>query len=199
MSEPKKKEEPQLSLEEAFWTEFIKVKRAIKKLKKDSENPHFKNRYASLEACIDAVNNAIKETKSPLDFAGRNYYAADGLIHSELVLILVVPGLGVHKEVFDCSLPISKMTPQEGGSGISYARRYGIKGTFGMVDTDDDDDGNASSSEGYDNRNPAHKAWLTDKLEKEGVPDSLWAPIAAKMIGRPSSDLTQIIKEVFKR
>jgi len=38
-----------------------KVQGQISGVKRDSTNPHFKNRYASLEAVIDAIRPALQE------------------------------------------------------------------------------------------------------------------------------------------
>jgi hypothetical protein len=103
-------------------------------IKKGTENPFFKSKYADLATVLDA----IEET------------AADcGLvIYSQLVAgeSSVLTTTLSHKDSDEClvsSFPVFGTKPQEIGSSISYARRYNIQSLLNLAA--EDDDGNAAS------------------------------------------------------
>ena len=101
---------------------------------KDATNPHFKSRYATLAACVDAIGPVLNK-------AG-------------LVVFQLVTGPGKVKTILahtsgqyiagEVELPPIKDDPQAAGSAITYARRYALPAIVGVA-TDDDDDGNRAS------------------------------------------------------
>jgi hypothetical protein len=104
-------------------------------IKKGTENPFFKSKYADLATVLDA----IEET------------AADcGLvIYSQLVAgeSSVLTTTLSHKDSDEClvsSFPVFGTKPQEIGSSISYARRYNIQSLLNLAA--EDDDGNAGNT-----------------------------------------------------
>lgn len=122
-----------------FIPAFIALQKDIKQPKKNRTNPHFKSKFADLEACFDSVRELLPkhgfmltqlvqghptvEAGTPL-LETRLYHASDCCITSEY--------------------PLPKdATPQQMGSAITYARRYALCTMFGLV-ADDDDDGNAA-------------------------------------------------------
>lgn len=104
---------------------------------KDSTNPHFKSKYASLSAIIEA-------TQSPLAEVG---LAVIQLPAGENTLTTML----VH-ESGEYIAETYKMTPvrndpQGLGSAITYQRRYAL-GAVLNINIDDDDDGNSASQTG---------------------------------------------------
>jgi hypothetical protein len=113
----------------------------------DKTNPHFKARYASL----DAIHDAIRE---PL--------AANGLALSHLITIEAnggnpTQGYGhvMHTTLFhesgesmQCSFLVvaEKMTPQQFGSLLTYYRRYSICCLLALPTGVEDDDGEQAQS-----------------------------------------------------
>lgn len=100
---------------------------------KDSTNPHFKNKYASLEAVIAAIKPAMQEhgvvfMQSPGAFDNGALSITTTLIHAE-------SGECMHSTV---QLPLAKMDPQGAGSAITYACRYSLMALFGIPPIDDD-------------------------------------------------------------
>jgi len=104
---------------------------------KDAANPFFKSKYADLEAVIEAV-------KGPLNENGISFLQAvdsdNGSAHIETVL------LHESGEFVSSSTPVyckEPNNPQALGSGITYAKRYGLQAILGLPTTEDD--GNAAA------------------------------------------------------
>ena len=106
---------------------------------KGSDNPHFKSRYADLAS----VRAAIREPLAVNDLAILQFSRAiqDGV---EVETMLTHKSGEYFSEVL--FMPVSKYDAQGIGSGITYARRYGIMGILCVAS--DDDDGNAAVTVG---------------------------------------------------
>ncbi len=125
-------------------TEIDKVAEALAKanaelrsISKDRTNPHFKNKYATLDAIMDGVRPVL--AKQGLSVVQGAKEVTDGfnvvtmLIHSSGQFVSnVVP------------VPVSKQDAQGVGSALTYGRRYGVSALLSLA-TDEDDDGNAAS------------------------------------------------------
>lgn len=116
----------------------------LKAVGKDSVNPHFKNRYASLDNIVEAVRPAlakhglavIQGTASTLtnDAGGLTGFAVETML--------------VHKSGEWLSnvavVPLAKIDAQGAGGALTYGRRYGLSALLSLS-TDEDDDGNTAS------------------------------------------------------
>ena len=102
---------------------------------KDSKNPHFKNSYASLEAVISAANEATQFGicfTQEIDF---EFNGDAGMTFVRTVLIHAPSG-----EQRTSRTPIRSKDPtdpQKMGSGITYAKRYGLQSALGLPSEDD--------------------------------------------------------------
>lgn len=101
-----------------FFVALNKVQGLIEPVKKDSTNPHFKSRYASLTAVNESVmpillENGFTVTQGGVDIAGKPY------------LTTVLAHVGGHAISFVYPLVIDQ-NPQHTASQITYARRYSI-------------------------------------------------------------------------
>lgn len=107
----------------------------IQKIEKDSTNPHFKNKYASLDNIIDEIRPIL--TKHGLSIIqmpggdGENFKMSTLLIHES----------GEWIESDPIVMKPVKNDPQGIGSCATYARRYSLS-AFLSLNTGDDDDGN---------------------------------------------------------
>lgn len=102
----------------------------------DSENPHFKNKYASLKATLKATLPALN--KHGIALMTRTRLSGESIVAET---VLVYKGL-----VFaTAEWFIGKMTtpPQQLGSSLTYARRYTTQSITGVAG-EEDDDGNAA-------------------------------------------------------
>jgi hypothetical protein len=118
--------------------DLIAALNAIPSVAKDKSNPHFKSRYATL----DAINALIKPilAKHKLAYMQDVWTVNDGIaIKTKL--------LHESGEVIESSIaifPCAQKTVQSFGSTITYARRYQLSAFLGLT-ADEDDDGNAAA------------------------------------------------------
>lgn len=95
-------------------------------------NPHFRSTYSTLDDVIDACRKAGKHGLTftqliDMDESGRMF-----------VKTIVMHSSG---EVLTSRTPIVSpdlSNPQKMGSGITYAKRYGLQAAFGLPSEDDD-------------------------------------------------------------
>lgn len=118
---------------------LLKIQKQNIRVSKDAENPHFKAKYASLGAVIDAL-------KDPLSKAGLVIVQAPSGDERKMSVRTMVmhPESNDFLEI-DTPLVLDRDNMQGLGSAITYARRYALVSLF-FLDADDDDDGNAASS-----------------------------------------------------
>ena len=115
---------------------FVKAKQAFAPAFKSSTNPHFKSKYAALDACIEAVNDSFLAVG--IAMYQETYEDPTG-VTVETVL------LHESGEMLRCGklhVPASKQDPQGYGSALTYARRYSLMTACGIAP--EDDDGNAA-------------------------------------------------------
>jgi len=119
----------------SFAKAFIKAQSEMVKAIKDSNNPHFKSKYADLtsvrDACVPFLNNNGIAVLQPTIQLDNKQYIKTVLLHES-------------GEEYSCLTEIiySQNTAQAHGSGITYARRYGLQSLVCIGA--DDDDGNAA-------------------------------------------------------
>jgi len=108
---------------------------------KDSVNPHFKNKYASLQSVFKAVMPALQAN----GFALVQRAGKDDLGHFVETSFHHVTGQSFESRVY---LIIDKNNMQGFGSAMTYAKRYGLLGLAGIEPDEDasDDDGNKASN-----------------------------------------------------
>lgn len=144
----------------------------LPKVTKNSTNPHFKSKYVSLEDLTAAVLPKLAEYGLAFSVGS---YVEDG------VLILDAHLMHVSGVSRSAQFPIpDSSNPQRVGSSTSYYRRYALASLTGVV-ADEDDDGNAASTESPAQRqvNQA-KARPAPKPAPKGTPAGV-ASIKAKI------------------
>lgn len=109
-----------------------KAQGEISNASKDSTNPFFDSRYASLANVIDTVRDAL--AKYGLSFVQRVTSRQQGVIVS--TQLLHESGQWLVDE--GPWLPVSKRDAQGYGSAITYGRRYGLSSMLGVTQADDD-------------------------------------------------------------
>jgi len=119
-------------------------------IKKDAQNPHFKNTYASLPHILAEVKGILNALKCTL---------TQPIIGGEVLTIVTDTESG---EALQSSLPLTPgLNAQQKGSEITYFRRYTLSSLLGL-EIDEDDDGNAASKE----QEPDLKEWLNKYTDK---------------------------------
>lgn len=133
---------------DSIYSRFVAARGAVKNPPLDSQNPHFRNRYASLAATLDEVNAACVRN-------GLAYVQAlrqDGEGYN--LTSFVVDGEGNRIEL--SQFPVSHVpNPQNFGSEMTYKKRQQAQADWGIVG-DEDDDGEAAAKPYA--KKPARKA-----------------------------------------
>lgn len=116
---------------------FVKAQGDFGPALKTNTNPHFRSKYAGLDACIEAVIDALH--KHGIALIQRTLPCESGV--SVETLLIHTSGETISGGVLQ--VPASKNDPQGYGSALTYARRYSLCTTCGIAP--EDDDGNAAS------------------------------------------------------
>lgn len=119
---------------------------------KDSVNPFFKSKYASLSTILKAIKDPL--VKNKLSFI---QLPVDN--HGLTTIIMHESGQWIESTYF---MNPTKDTPQEAGSVITYQRRYALGAALGL-DIDEDDDGNKASE-------PQKKTSAAPKPKTKAIP-----------------------------
>ncbi len=141
-------------------TALLKAQQSMGNAIKDSENPFFKSKYADLnsvrEACIPALNaNGITALQPMVHIAGKNFIQTV-LLHESGEYLTSLTEIIYSKQ----------NDAQSQGSGISYARRYGLQ-SMTNVGAYDDDGHTASQPIKVENKPEKPKAILTNPQSME--------------------------------
>lgn len=109
---------------------------AFQPIKKNTENPFYKSKYADLSAVIAATQpglakNGLVVTQFPK------------VVNNRVRVTTILSHASGEWMADDLDLPMSKPDAQGTGSAITYARRYSYQSIVG-VSAEDDDDGNAA-------------------------------------------------------
>ena len=114
--------------------------------KKDGTNPHFKSTYSTLEAVIDAVNQGSAFGL----FFTQHIHEHEGKLFVKTVMRHVND-----TDTYESCVPVpcaNLQNPHQMGSGITYAKRYGLQSLYGLPS--EDDDGNNAIKPQAPNVNP---------------------------------------------
>lgn len=119
-----------------------KFQAMLKPAIKDSQNPHFKSNYSDLTSVMEAI-------REPLGLTGLTVWQ-DAITEEMCVSVTtrVVHNTGQWIEFGPFSVPFGRRDAHAIGSACSYAKRYALCASLGVVSDDDnnadDDDGNAA-------------------------------------------------------
>jgi hypothetical protein len=138
---------------------FVAFQAEMPPVPKDSINPHFRNKYASLGAITEATRPVL--AKHGLAYT-QGMAIVDGV---QVMFTRIIHQSGQWMEDGGYALNPTKNDPQGMGSAVTYARRYTIGSTLGII-TEDDDDGNRASEPA-----PAKKLPPVPKAEQLQEPD----------------------------
>lgn len=108
-----------------------KARSQFVKVKKDRQNTHLKNKYATLDSVLDAITPALTENKLMIM---QDSEKVDNALRVETTVIHISGQWA--KFYFD--IPIAKNDPQGVGSAFTYGRRYALAAAFGLSQADDD-------------------------------------------------------------
>lgn len=145
----------------------------IEGAQKDSNNPHFKTKYADLSSVVAAIKPAL--TKQGLWFRQVCHERDKGVC----VETYVCHKSGEEISFGSLYVPASKQDAQGFGSALTYCRRYSLMTAFGVCP--EDDDGNAAVAA---SRKPDAKREETAKEMPSGpINDKTRDWLAAQIVG----------------
>lgn len=104
------------------------------KLQKDAINPHFRNRYISLDSLIETVLPVLNSCGLVL------LQLPTEIDHTPALTTRIVHAESGESVEATMPLQLQKTDPQSQGSAITYARRYALMSFLGLV-ADEDTDG----------------------------------------------------------
>jgi hypothetical protein len=116
----------------AIATALVKAQREFGPALKTSTNPHFRSKYASLDACIEAVLDALNNNGIYLMQLTDEH---DGGVK---VSTIFLHESGEQLSGGSLFMPATKHDAQGFGSALSYARRYSLMAACGIAPEDDD-------------------------------------------------------------
>jgi hypothetical protein len=108
-----------------------KARSQFVKVKKDRQNSHLKNKYATLDSVLDAIAPALTDNSLMIM---QDAERIENTMRVETTLMHVSGQWA--KFYFD--IPIVKNDPQGVGSAFTYGRRYALAAAFGLSQADDD-------------------------------------------------------------
>jgi hypothetical protein len=146
---------------------------------KDTANPFFKSKYATLFSVIDATRKALADSKIALVQAVE--YAES--MCSVTTMLCHESGQWMRGTI---TMPVGKLDPQGVASASTYARRYGLS-AFLNVAADDDDDGNAASK-------PVQNQTTPEPKPKQ-LPEADIARLSAML---EATDTMDLLKTVYR-
>lgn len=135
-------------------TALVGFHKEVGKIAKDSSNPFFKSKYASLSNILDGISDPLNNNGlSIVQFPDGEFGLTTRLIHTS----------GEWMES-TYSMKPSKDDPQGRGSALTYQRRYAI-GAILSLNIDEDDDGNQASKK----QKEVPKQKLSDKAFSDAL------------------------------
>lgn len=157
------------SLHEALF----KLQGALRGVKKDSANPHFKNRYASLEQVMDTIRPHMQEL-------GLFWFQHPGkIVEGAIEVTTMITHVETEKTIeFTMEMPLAKRDPQGAGSAMTYAMRYSLMAALGLPPTDDD----AETAIDRNNARPEPEVKSSAALKRDGAWEKVVSKLAEDMI-----------------
>jgi hypothetical protein len=154
---------------------LVKAQKAFGPALKSSTNPHFRNRYADLSACVEAVIDGLND--NGIAMIQKTFEHTDGVV----VETVFVHESGEMLEAGRLFVPATKTDAQGFGSALTYARRYSLMAACGIAP--EDDDGNHASKPAPAKAAPAAPAAKAPtKVEGKDTPWQL------KVVAKPDGD-----------
>lgn len=157
---------------------LVKAQKAFGPALKTSTNPHFRNKYAALDACIEAVIDALNDNGIML--MQQTSLCEDGVIVETLFIHESGEMMGGGK----LHVPAAKQDPQGYGSALTYAKRYSLQSACGIAPEDDDGEHGTKSVQQKQAAPAAPKPAAKAPTKVEGK-DTPWQ---LKIVAKPDGD-----------
>jgi hypothetical protein len=116
---------------------FVNAGKAVETMSKDADNPHFKSKFASINAAYAVVKPALADQDCSVS------HAVSTVAGSVAVSTRVTHTSGQWVRTPGLLMPVAQPDPQKVGSAITYGKRYDLVAMFALETADDD--GNLAS------------------------------------------------------
>lgn len=126
---------------------LAKAQAEIENPTKDATNPHFRSKYATLDAGLNIVRACLSKHGISVTQPTR---VEDGILMLETRL--ACQGQWIASEYPVCAFPVKQ---QEMGSALTYSRRYSLFSLVGIAGEEDDDANAATTATPAPKRAPA--------------------------------------------
>lgn len=120
-----------------IFTALAKAQKHFEAARKTANNPHFKSKYAGLDACMDAVRDACNDQGI---FVTQTIESVESGVLIETMFAHESGETYLGGKLF---MPVVKFDAQGYGSAITYGRRYSLLTACGVAP--EDDDGNTAT------------------------------------------------------
>ena len=157
----------------------------VESVLKDSTNPHFRSKYATINSVIDALKPALKVS---------SLFVSQPLIPSEkdgyVTIRTIISHASGEAMTFLSEMKVEGSTPQKMISALTYLRRAVLVSTF-MLEQEDDDGNHASTPPPKVEpitQNTTNRRELVDKTIN-----------AAVDMGWTKTDLLKLLNQEFKK
>lgn len=140
---------------------LVEAQKKMPIAKKESDNPHFKSKYADLANVVEASREVL--TANGLSILQLPISTEDGRV-GVTTMLMHTSGEWIKGTV---AIPqATASNPQHTGSIIQYFRRYARMGAIGMAASEEDDDGETGrkASESKNDSTPAKPAGDTTSM-----------------------------------
>jgi hypothetical protein len=138
---------------------LAKAQGEFKPLEKDCINTHFQSRYASLNACLAAVREALSSNKlAVVQIPG----SKTGSVNVE-TFIFHESGQWISGVFW---MPAEKLTAHGFGSALTYCRRYALCSMLGLA-AEEDDDGNLAMKGNTSSTTPVGGKYVPPRQQRE--------------------------------
>lgn len=125
---------------------LLEVQKSAQAIQRDSINPHFGNRYISLDTLMPQILPKLNEQGVLLTQFPDNLPGVDGAVPAlTTVLTLAATGEAIERTT---PLILDKDNSQGLGSALTYTRRYALLSILGLVADKDDDGEKATTGQG---------------------------------------------------
>ena len=159
----------------AFHEKLAQVHAAINQPVKDSVNPHFNSKFASLNECNRVVSEAVRKV-GDCDYWQRAVYNSD----ADCWEMQTVFTAGGDEDVLSSHPFRDDANPQKAASASTYARRYSLLSAFNLAA--EDDDGNEAAAPQEDEYIVGLKRRMWEAIKAWAEPQGLNAREEAKKV-----------------
>lgn len=171
-------------------TALAKAQAEIRPAIFDSTNPHFRSKYASLTAVMEACRDALSKNQIAVV---QGASVVDGAVVVN-TLLLHASGEYISDEL---SMPFAQATPQQIGSSLSYCRRYSLASLVGI--TADDDDAEAAMTKPQNQGQGFKDVQVTPVKEQDKPSISNTPEVKTKESkAKRASNRAALIREIFQ-